>query len=253
MESISDRLLHDFHLRPMTQAEARQNLYSKLRAAGSDCPEFVFPEAVCTELWNASGGWPGILDRLALLALARAETLPVAVRDVEHPELPNGTWDDLEPALVEMENVGPAEPPQLTLTNNGDVINELKVEKPRMLIGRSGHNDIPIDSRFVSRHHALIVRHGSTTFLMDLNSTNGTFVNARRVSNHVLLHEDVVSIGHHKIKFNDPHAQTGGALDGSGFDDTVIMKTLDDMRNLLAEENTSVMPIMPEDLSTHHS
>lgn len=253
MEPLSDRLLHDFHLRPMTQTEARQNLYSKLRAAGSDYPDFVFPEAVCTELWNASGGWPGILDRLALLALARAETLPVAVSDVEHPALPNGTWDGAEPAFVKMENAISPEPPQLTLSNNGNVINELRMDKPRILIGRSDHNDIPIDSRFVSRHHALLVRHGNTTFLMDLNSTNGTFVNARRISNQVLLHEDVVSIGHYKIEFNDPHAQTWGTLDGAGLDDTVIMKTLDDMRNLLAQENTSVMPTMPEDLSTHQS
>lgn len=253
MEPLSDRLLHDFHLRPLTQTEARQNLYSKLRAAGSDYPDFVFPEAVCIELWRASGGWPGILDRLALLALARAETLPVPVSDIEHPALPNGTWDDAEPAFVEMGNAFSPEPPQLTLTNNGSVMSDLRMEKSRMLIGRSDHNDISIDSRFVSRHHALLVRHGSTTFLMDLNSTNGTFVNARRISNHVLLHEEVISIGHHKIKFNDPYAQTKDSPDNAGLDDTVIMKTLDDMRNLLAQENTSVLPTMPEDLSTHQS
>jgi len=250
MESLSRRLLHDFHMRPMDEAEARTYLHSKLRAAGSDCPEFIFPEAVCSELWRASGGWPGILDRLALLALARAETLPVSVANVEHPTLPTGTWDENELALAERQFAISPGAPQLVVTSNGSVVGDLTMEKPRLLIGRSEHNDISIGSRFISRHHAMLVRHGSSTFLMDLNSTNGTFVNSKRVSNHVLVHDDVITLGHHKIKFSDPDARTRGTLDGSEFADTAIMKTLEDMRNLLARENTELMPAASEDLPT---
>ncbi|MGB5576520.1 MAG: AAA family ATPase, partial [Woeseiaceae bacterium] len=79
MQSLSERLLHDLHLHPMTRQETKGYLHGKLRSAGSDYPNFIFPDAVCSELWKASGGWPGILDRLALLALARAATLPVSV------------------------------------------------------------------------------------------------------------------------------------------------------------------------------
>ena len=93
MQSISRRLVADFHMRPMSCEESTQYLYEKLSKAGSTVPSFVFPASVCTELWDASGGWPGILDRIALLALARAETLPVAVSNVERPVLPDGTWD----------------------------------------------------------------------------------------------------------------------------------------------------------------
>ena len=248
MKAIAHRLLHNFHMRPMTQQEARELLRAKLRAAGSDYPDFVFPDAVCAELWKASGGWPGILDRLALLALARADTLPVAVDEIEHPALPNGTWDDDEVALPETEPAVVPEAPQLIVTSSGSIIGDIRMEKPRLLIGRSDHNDVSINSRFISRHHALLVRHGSSTFLMDLNSTNGTFVNAKRVSNHVLLDNDVISIGQHKIKFNDPHARTRGKLDGAGLADTMIMKTLEDMRNLLEHENTAQLPTIPEDL-----
>ena len=119
-----------------------------------------------------------------------------------------------------------------------------------MLIGRSEHNDIAISSRFVSRHHALLVRHGSSTFLMDLNSTNGTYVNSRRVSNHVLVHDDVITLGHHRIKFNDPHAVSRGSLQGDEFADTIIMKSLEDMRKLLAQENTELLPVATENLPT---
>ncbi len=250
MKPIADRLLHDFHLRPMTRDEARDYLHEKLIAAGAEFPSFIFPRAVCDELWSASGGWPGIIDRVALLALARAEVLPVPPDVVEHAALPGGTWDEALVTVDLGEDIVPAAPPQLIVTNNGSVIEDIVMEKPRLLIGRSEHNDIAIGSRFISRHHALIVRHGNSTFLMDLNSTNGTFVNAKRVSNHVLLHDDVITVGHHKIKFCDPFATRRGKLEGSEFADTAIMKTLDDMRSLLARENTALLPTASEDLPT---
>jgi pSer/pThr/pTyr-binding forkhead associated (FHA) protein/type II secretory pathway predicted ATPase ExeA len=250
MKAIADRVLHDFHLRPMTREETRDYVHEKLLAAGAEYPAFVFPKAVCDELWKASGGWPGIIDRVALLALAKAETLPVPPDAVEHPALPSGTWDDAAAADASPEIGVPPAPPQLIVTNDGSVMQELVLDKPRVLIGRSEHNDIAIDSRFISRHHALIVRHGSATFLMDLNSTNGTFVNSQRVSNHVLLNDDIVTIGHHRIKFSDPHATKRGELGGAEFADTAIMKTLDDMRHLLSQENTEVLPTATEDLPT---
>lgn len=253
MQSLSRRIVHDFHLHPLTQQEAKIYLHEKLRAAGSDYPDFVFPDAVCGELWKASGGWPGILDRLGLLALARAETLPVTVENVERPALPTGTWDEEELALAERDFATSPGAPNLVISSNGNVIGDIRMEKPRLLIGRSDHNDIPISSRFISRHHALLVRHGSSTFLMDLNSTNGTFVNAKRVSNHVLVHDDVITIGHHKIKFHDTDARTRGNLDGVEFADTAIMKTLQDMRSLLAQENTELLPAASEDLPTIQS
>ena len=250
MKPIADRVLHDFHLHPMTRDETRTYLHEKLHAAGAEFPAFIFPNSVCDELWQASGGWPGILDRIALLAIARGETLPIPREVVEHPALPVGTWDiDAVTSHEETPSL-PPEPPRLVLTSNGSVIQDLKMQKARLLIGRSEHNDIAIGSRFISRHHALIVRHGNSTFLMDLNSTNGTFVNAKRVSNQVLTHDDVITVGHHKIKFIDPHAQRRGKLEGPEFADTAIMKTLEDMRSLLARENTALMPAASEDLPT---
>jgi pSer/pThr/pTyr-binding forkhead associated (FHA) protein len=142
------------------------------------------------------------------------------------------------------------EPPTLYVSFEGETLREVQFDVPKLLLGRSEHNDISISSRFVSRHHALLVRSGNATFLMDLNSSNGTFVNSRRVSNHLLVHDDVITIGHHRIKFSDPHATERGSLDGSEFADTVIMKSLDDMRRLLAQENTEILPSISENLPT---
>ena len=249
MERVSKRLLHDFHLHPMTNAEATEYLYTKLRAAGSETPEFVFPITVCAELWRASGGWPGILDRIALLALAKAQVLPVSIENIEHPVVPTGTWHEASLAEIE-EKVGTRRAaPKIYVSLDGETIHTLTLDKPRLLIGRSEHNDIPLASKFISRYHALLVRHGKVTFLMDLNSTNGTYVNSKRISNQVLVNDDVVTLGKHRIKFIDPHAKRRDPLAGIDFSDTTVMKTLEDVRKQLAQENTAILPSIGEDLS----
>lgn len=250
MAAIATRVVHDYHLRPMNRTETKTYLLSKLRSAGNNRPTSIFPDEVCRDIWEASAGWPGIVDRVALLALGQARSLPVTINDIEHPTLPTGTWDDSSDHGSNPDDMVPPAPPRLIVTNNGSVLEDLTMEKARLLIGRSDHNDISIGSRFVSRHHTLLVRHGINTFLMDLNSTNGTFVNSKRVSNHVLMHDDVIIVGHHRIKFHDPCATSRGDLDGAAFADTAIMKTLEDMRNLLAQENTALMPTASEDLPT---
>ncbi len=246
MESIYKRLKYDFHLCPMTNVEATDYLFSKLRAAGSSVPECIFPKSVCTALWRASGGWPGILDRLALLTLANATTLPASIELVEKPMLPKGTWVEGALATPELDIGLPPGPPSLYVSLDGKKIEEMTFDKARLIIGRSEYNDIPLSSKFISRHHAMLVRHASATFLMDLNSTNGTFVNSKRVSNHILINNDVITLGHYRIKFVDPHATKRGTLDDDQFAATTIMKTLDDMRRLLAEENTAIIPRQTE-------
>lgn len=251
MTDVARRVSANIHMRPMSCDDAKDYLRKKLRAAGSEVPEYIFPNSVCVELWDASGGWPGVLDRIALLAVAKAESLPVSISSVERPAVPRATWD--EDSIAELdEAVGEVpKPPTLFVSQDGETVNELTFDQPRILIGRSEHNDIAIPSKFVSRHHLLLVRHGNSTFMMDLNSSNGTFVNSKRVSNHVLIHDDVITVGRHTIKFYDPHAKTRGTLDSSEFADTAIMKTLEDMRNLLAQENTAIMPATTEDLPTY--
>jgi len=250
MRPLAKRLTHDYHIHPMTIDETTQYIHTKLRAAGSALPEFVFPPTTCAELWRASGGWPGVLDRVALLALSNSDTLPIRQESIERPVLPQGTWNDTDAFADDSRSDQQPEPPTLIISLDGETLREVPLELPRLLIGRSEHNDIAINSKFISRHHALLVRNSGATFLMDLNSSNGTFVNSRRVSNQVLMHDDVIKVGNHSIKFRDASAVRHGSLDGSEFADTVVMKSLDDMRRLLAQENTELLPSLTENLPT---
>ncbi len=247
MAPISKRLTGDFDLGPLTREETTDYLHAKLRAGGCIDPLVVLPEDVCIDLYLASGGWPGILDRLVLLALAKADRCPIRSDHIERAVVPNGTPSLVDEASqIGLNADGEAGRPVLFLTYNGRTLREIEMNRPRMLVGRSDHNDVCVNSRFISRHHALFVKHGTATFLMDLNSTNGTYVNSQRVSNHVLLHDDVISIGNHGIKFHDPNARESIKMDSNDLADTVIMKTLKDMRKLLARENTESLPIQTD-------
>ena len=71
----------------------------------------------------------------------------------------------------------------------------------QFLIGRDPQNDITLDDRRVSRKHAEIrLRLGRYT-LYDLQSTNGTYVNGRRVAEVVLSDGDRLSIGGVELQF----------------------------------------------------
>jgi type II secretory pathway predicted ATPase ExeA/pSer/pThr/pTyr-binding forkhead associated (FHA) protein len=242
MVQIAKRLTGDFHLDPLTIDETSDYLYAKLRQGGCIDPDAVFTDAVCDELYRASGGWPGILDRLAMLAIDNAEHCPVALSDIEHPPVPKSTRPELTSDDSDETSAAARQGPLLFLTRKGETLRKIRFRGPRLLIGRTEHNDLRLESKFVSRHHALLVRHGSSTLLMDLNSANGTFVNSRRISNQVLANDDVITLGDFGLKFVDPGAQRRETLEGINMDDTIVMMTLDDMRKVLARENTVLLP-----------
>lgn len=246
MECIGKRLTGDFHLAPMEDYETLTYLHAKLRAGRCDDPASVLPGAVCETIHRASGGWPGIVDRLVLLALARATSCPLKPADIERPMVPPMTGSPGLQAISNVRSFG-KDFAKLFLTYNGKTIKEIPFDRPRILVGRSEHNDLPIESRFISRHHAMFIRDGRTTVLMDLNSTNGTFVNSQRISNHVMVNDDVVMIGHHGLKFVDPNARESVPLNGESFNETVIMRSLEDLRRMLARENTELIDVSDEE------
>ena len=53
-------------------------------------------------------------------------------------------------------------------------------------IGRTPDNDVQIEAKYISRHHAVILAGPVHTIIEDLNSTNGVLVNGRRITRHTL-------------------------------------------------------------------
>jgi pSer/pThr/pTyr-binding forkhead associated (FHA) protein len=97
---------------------------------------------------------------------------------------------------------------RLILSLDGQVMAEYNMNKERYTIGRLPDNDIRIDNAAVSGHHALIINILNDSFLEDLNSTNGTYVNGKLIKKHALQHGDVITVGHHQLRFvEDDDAQ----------------------------------------------
>ena len=96
---------------------------------------------------------------------------------------------------------------RLVLSLDGQVMAEYNMNKERYTIGRLPDNDIRIDNAAVSGHHSLIINILNDSFLEDLNSTNGTYVNGKLIKKHALQHGDVITVGHHQLRFVEDDEQ----------------------------------------------
>ena len=95
---------------------------------------------------------------------------------------------------------------RLILSLDNQVLAEYNMSKERYTIGRLPDNDVRIDNPAVSGHHSLIINILNDSFLEDLNSTNGTYVNGKLIKKHALQNGDVITIGHHQMRFSDQEA-----------------------------------------------
>ena len=76
---------------------------------------------------------------------------------------------------------------------------EIFLTRERIRIGRRPDNDIPLPFPAVSGEHAAIVTILSDSFLEDLGSTNGTFVNGKSVTKHFLRDHDRIDVGRENL------------------------------------------------------
>jgi hypothetical protein len=96
---------------------------------------------------------------------------------------------------------------RLILSLDGQTLAEYNMTKERYTVGRLPDNDIRIDNAAVSGHHSLIINILNDSFLEDLNSTNGTYVNGKLIKKHALQHDDVITVGHHQLRYAEDHVE----------------------------------------------
>ena len=90
---------------------------------------------------------------------------------------------------------------KIIISRDGVVEQEVPLSRERMSIGRRSRNDIVLSHPAVSGEHAVITTILDESFLEDLRSTNGTFVNGQRVGKHFLQHQDTIKIAKYKIEY----------------------------------------------------
>ncbi len=88
------------------------------------------------------------------------------------------------------------------IDSDGEATRSPEFAKPEVTLGRRPSNDVVLADASASGSHARVFVTGSALTIVDLDSTNGTFVNQRRLRGpHVLTAEDLVEIGDTKLRF----------------------------------------------------
>ena len=103
--------------------------------------------------------------------------------------------------------------PVLIQRHNDIIVNKFEINHMGLTIGRSIKNDLYLDDPSTSQTHAKIVtkelKDGSLIyFLVDLDSTNKTFVNQQAITEHLLTDQDEIEIGISHFKFVDENKES---------------------------------------------
>ena len=92
---------------------------------------------------------------------------------------------------------------KLIIKFNNEVVDHVELRQGDMKIGRKPGCEIFIDNLAISGEHANVFTVGEDSFIQDLNSTNGTFINNKKITKHHLKNGDAVDIGKHTLVFID--------------------------------------------------
>jgi general secretion pathway protein A len=208
-----------FALGPLSDDQTAAYVAHRLRAAGAADPDTLMPHTLMSQIHACTNGVPAHINRLCsrVLAFAAEEgsaTVAASALDRAIEEL---GWQQrrLPQAFRTPEEL--ADPQQLqsrlAITMQGAPDREVQLKDGRMLVGRGEEADIRIDSVFVSRYHALIVRDAGQDLLLDLGSTNGLLVNSRRIVRRALRHRDLIQIGPARVLYLNEQAAVGTQVD----------------------------------------
>ena len=133
---------------------------------------------------------------------------PIEADEPPAPDIEPGATMVYKPVQPDTEAVGPEdlglEREVAVLTFDGQ---RLEIDKRKFVIGRSRDCDIQLEDANVSRRHAELRQEGAAYWIVDLDSTNGTEVNGRRLKRAKLKQGDQITVGSTRLVFNRETAE----------------------------------------------
>ena len=213
-----------YHLGPLNLKDIRRYIYHRLAVAGGH-KSVKFDKDVFPVIETYTGGRPRLINVLTdhILTYAYMEelkevttkTVDQAIEDLQW--LPFGVqYGNEQPRSNEVFKEERRHSYKLVIKINNKVQGEYFIRKKRINIGRHRDNDLRIDDPLISRQHAQILQQGRTVYLRDLNSTNGTYVNNKRVDIAALEEGTVIKLGNCLLTFlRNNKAQSSGSAGSS--------------------------------------
>lgn len=212
LKQLVQRIRLRFHVGPLDKREMREYIEHRLTIAGRTVKDLIRDEAFDL-IYRYTGGVPRLINTLCDTALlcAYAEQKSVigaadmkaAVKELnwkEH-ELSAGAYPDRLSAAPQVKHEGHIT--GIEVRSEGESLGKHFFGPGRVIVGRSPDNEIYIQSKFVSRHHAQLTNDETGCVIEDLNSTNGVYIGNERVKKYRLKDGDVVSLGIHELIYSD--------------------------------------------------
>ncbi len=233
MEQLNQRIRFRFHLRALTEDETKQYIDHRIQVAGLKNQKII-PSSTIPIIYRYTGGIPRLINSLCDTALISAFV----------DNLKTVTVEVIEDAIVELEWVPYSERsrsrtyaraeklpdndyqvPKLVAYGKDSKTREYLLEKECTTLGRMPGNDIMIDDSVVSGHHAKITIADGKTYVEDLDSTNGTFVNSEKVKRRLLRNGDTIALARYQLVFIHEKATRGTGDDRQIINIAVDKKT----------------------------
>jgi hypothetical protein len=106
----------------------------------------------------------------------------------------------VDPLAVTGEEIALEGPARVLVRTEGNT-EHVHVLARRTRIGRGSDNELVLDTKHVSRYHCVLLAGPVHTSIEDLNSTNGVFVNNKRIARHILKDGDRVTVGRTQFRY----------------------------------------------------
>lgn len=193
---------------PFNLPETREYIRRRVEASGTENIDEAFQYHTIPLIHELCGGIPDKISELISVCFQAAEEEGV---DLVTKELVQRAYELIglasEQGAVDKDaetlNAAGLRPPmgRLIVKLTDDDVRELALRQSNLLIGRSQLCDIRIDSKFVSRHHALISHSPEGATIVDLGSTNGTTVDGYAIEEHLLVPGETIAVGNCRIEY----------------------------------------------------
>ena len=210
--SLSQMIHLSCQIVPLPMQEVENYIQYRLYVASSARMMGLIPSELMPGIMCYTGGVPRLINLLCdmILMVACMRRTHYIDSSCLHAAIKSLGWPVYQKRLTRLPKK-PADDkflqqrplPVLERHHNGRIVARYLLNKERMLVGRGAGHDIQLDDRKVSRQHAQIICINGRYFLQDMNSTNGVFVNSRRINWHALCEHDRVRIGDCHFEFQE--------------------------------------------------
>jgi general secretion pathway protein A len=210
MEQLNQRIRFRFHLDALSETETREYINHRLNVAGLG-DENLFNRNTIPVIHQYTGGIPRLINILCDTALISAfvdskskitvKMIEEVIMELQWTPYCDRTHKQIKNAeLHQLDHV----PPKLVISRSGTQDKEeITLDKEFVALGRLPGNDVLISDRAVSGHHAKIITTQGKSYIVDLESKNGTYVNNKRVERCRLKNGDAIILSPRKHMLED--------------------------------------------------